>query len=149
MVRFPGFLPSRFTLAESKSGPNPNPFLAGVNAPSRTGFSLSPLRLLARRYLPFPRKTDRLKPVLPRCPRATDRARSPLAFFLHALQESNGRADEIETFAQLVLQEPLVAEMQAFRLIREQDERRRRRGRLRDVINLHLARGRRGPAIEI
>ena len=37
----------------------------------------------------------------------------PLALFLHALEETNRRADEIKTLAKLVLEEPLVAEMQA------------------------------------
>jgi hypothetical protein len=43
----------------------------------------------------------------------------PFSFFLQALQEPNGRAEEIKTLAQLVLEEPLVAEMQALGLIGE------------------------------
>jgi len=57
----------------------------------------------------------------------------PLALFLHALEKSYRRAEEIKTLAQLVLEEPLVAEMQPLRLIRKDNKRRRRCSRLRDV----------------
>src|ERR1700688_369545 len=82
-------------------------------------------------------------------PCAAGRARSPLALFLQALQETNGRAGEIETLAQLVFEEALVAEMQALGLIGEQNKCRRRCGCLRDIVDLYLARGGRSSAIEV
>jgi hypothetical protein len=57
--------------------------------------------------------------ALRRRSRTAGRARSPFAPFLQALQETNGRADKIETFAELVLEKALVAEMQALGLIGE------------------------------
>src|ERR1019366_8774547 len=72
-----------------------------------------------------------------------------LALFLQALEEANRRADEIKTLAELVLEEPLIAEVQALGLIGEQDECRRRAGCLRDVVDLHPARGGRGAAVQV
>src|SRR6266404_1339149 len=79
------------------------------------------------------------RPVLGRAAVRLIRNSLPLALFLHALEEANRRAEEIKTLAQLVLEEPLIAEVQALRLICEQNKRRRRGGRLRDVVNFHLA----------
>ena len=87
--------------------------------------------------------------ALRRRPRAAGRARSPLAPFFQALEESNGRAGKIETLAQEILEEPLIAEMQALRLIGEQNKCRRRSGCLRDVVDFHAACGRRSSAVEI
>src|ERR1700722_19072627 len=72
-----------------------------------------------------------------------------VAFFLHALQEADWRADEIETFAELVFEEALVAEVQPLGLIGENNKRWRRGGGLRDVVNFHLACCRGSPAIEV
>src|ERR1017187_6772318 len=74
---------------------------------------------------------------------------STLAFFLQALEEANGRADEIKTLAELVLEEPLVAEMQALGLIGEQNKRWRRGGCLRDVVNFHLSGCGGCPAVQV
>ncbi len=60
-----------------------------------------------------------------------------------------GAPCKIETFAQLIFQEPLIAEMQALGLIGEQNKCRRRGGGLRDVVNFHLARGGRSSAVQI
>src|ERR1700730_485565 len=80
----------------------------------------------------------------------TWRARTlALTLLLHALEESNRRADEIKTLAKLVLEEPFVAEVQALGLIRKYDKRRRRRGCLRNVVNFHLTRRRRCSAVQI
>src|ERR1035437_1422712 len=71
------------------------------------------------------------------------------AFFLQALEEANGRADEIKTLAELVLEEPLVTEMQALGLIGEQNKRRRRGGRLRNVVNFLFTGWGGWPAVQV
>src|ERR1700736_4533016 len=72
-----------------------------------------------------------------------------VALFLHPLQETYGRANKIKTFAKLVLEEPFVAKVQALGLISENDKCRRRRCRLGHIVNFHLARCWRSPAIKI
>ena len=69
--------------------------------------------------------------------------------FAEALDEANGRAGEIEFGAQLVFEEPFVAEVQRSFLIGENEESRRRGFRLRDVVDTHGTRLGRGAALEI
>src|ERR1700723_1195898 len=66
-----------------------------------------------------------------------------------ALDEANGRAGEVEILAQTVFEEALVAEVQAFALVGEENECRGRTGRLRDVVNFHAMRGRRCAAVQV
>ena len=66
-----------------------------------------------------------------------------------ALRETDRRTDEIESFAEAILQKSLVAEMQRLLLVREDHEPRRRRHGLRDVINFHFVACRRRAALQI
>src|ERR1700682_2051972 len=72
-----------------------------------------------------------------------------LATLAQALHEAHGCAAEIEFFSELVLQKALVAEVQGRLLVGEQKERRRRRFRLRYVVDAHGARLRRAAALQI
>src|SRR5580700_2479998 len=68
---------------------------------------------------------------------------------LEALIEADRRAGEIEGGAQAIFEEALIAEMQRLQLIREQDERGRRNGGLRNVEDLYFAIGWRSAPLEI
>lgn len=69
--------------------------------------------------------------------------------FLQALVEADRRANEIESRAQPVFEEALVAEMQRLHLIGEEHKRGRSNGGLGDVVNLHFAARGRSAALEI
>ena len=58
---------------------------------------------------------------------------------LKALIETEGRAGEIESGAQSIFDEALIAEMERLQLIREKNEGWRRGRGLRDVEDFHLA----------
>ena len=78
------------------------------------------------------------------------RARPPpgLALF-QALRKAEGRAGEIESSAQAIFEEALVAEVERLGLIGEEDEGRRRGGGLGDVKDFHFAAGGRGAALKV
>src|SRR5690349_17898729 len=59
-----------------------------------------------------------------------------------SLDEADGRAGEVEFLAQAVFEKALVTEVQFLPLVRKKNERRRRGGRLRNVINLYAMRRR-------
>src|SRR6266568_6106456 len=65
---------------------------------------------------------------------------------LEPLQKPNGRAGEVEAGAELVLEKTLVAEMQALRLVGEENEGGRRSRGLRYVKNLYPPPGGRSAA---
>src|ERR1700683_325295 len=69
--------------------------------------------------------------------------------FFYALEKANGRAGEVEGFPKPIFEEALVAEVQALILVREKNEGGRRSAGLRDVVNLDLARSRRGTTFEV
>src|SRR5258706_2797530 len=72
-----------------------------------------------------------------------------VALFLHALQEADRRADIIKTFAKLILEESFVAEVQPLGLIGKNNKCGRRRGGLRDVVNVHFSRRWGSSAVEV
>src|ERR1700733_8125190 len=71
------------------------------------------------------------------------------AAFLQALGKAESGTEETEFLAQLVFQEPLIAEVQRLELVGEKDECRRRGACLSDVENLHFAAGWRGAARQV
>ena len=69
--------------------------------------------------------------------------------FAQALDEADWRAGEIPFFADLIFEEALVAEVERVFLVGEDQERRRRSFRLREVVDLNRARFRRRAALQI
>src|SRR6266404_7026951 len=72
-----------------------------------------------------------------------------LAPLAQALHKAHWRPGEIEFRSELIFQKALEAEVQRLLLIGEDEKRRRRRFRLRDVVDAHRARFRRGAALQI
>lgn len=70
-------------------------------------------------------------------------------YLAETLDKADGRAGELEAFTQLIFEEALKTEVQRLVLVGEENERRRRGRGLRDVIDFHLAAGRRCSALEI
>src|SRR5713226_7941413 len=68
---------------------------------------------------------------------------------LEPLQKPNGRAGEVKAGAELVLEKTLVAEMQALRLVGEENKRGRGRRGLRDVKDFNASSSGRSPAFEV
>ena len=71
------------------------------------------------------------------------------AALFEALIETDGRAGEIESGAELIFKEALIAEMQRLQLVGEEHEGGRRGGGLGDVKDFDLAAGRRSALIEV
>src|SRR5260370_41907479 len=75
--------------------------------------------------------------------------RGALVAFAKALDEADRSAHEIKLGAQLVFEEAFVAEVQWSFLVGEEEKGRRGDFRLRDVVNPHGARFRRGAALQV
>ena len=69
--------------------------------------------------------------------------------FAEALDEADGSAGEVPFFAYLIFEEALVAEVERVFLVGEEEECRRGRFRLDEIVDFYRARFRRRAALEI